>query len=217
MINYYLLLKIEILKTLQINLRYNYTLIIRRLYMKFLYNPASHFNMANLFTFVNITAGLLATYFITQNNFVLAVILAWIGGAFDIFDGKIARKYNLSNEFGVQLDSFADFLSFVLVPVFLIFQAVYAPALSGVMIVLAAIVSIYYVISGLRRLIHFNIHTDAGEVDKYFTGVPTPLGAILLWLVYLSNAYEILPAVAVIGLMALIGWTLNSKIKVRHP
>ena len=185
--------------------------------MKFLYNPASHFNMANLFTFVNITAGLLATYFITQNNFVLAVILAWIGGAFDIFDGKIARKYNLSNEFGVQLDSFADFLSFVLVPVFLIFQAVYAPALSGVMIVLAAIVSIYYVISGLRRLIHFNIHTDAGEVDKYFTGVPTPLGAILLWLVYLSNAYDILPATVVIALMALIGWTLNSKLKVRHP
>jgi CDP-diacylglycerol--serine O-phosphatidyltransferase len=185
--------------------------------MKFLWNPSSHFNLANLFTFVNITAGLLATYFITQNNFFIAVVLAWIGGAFDIFDGKIARKYDLSNEFGVQLDSFADFLSFVLVPVFLIFQAVYTPSLDGVMILLSAIVSVYYVISGLRRLIHFNIHTDAGEVDKYFTGVPTPLGAILLWIVYLSNAYQILDAVVVIALMGIIGWTLNSKIKVRHP
>ncbi|MBL6973425.1 MAG: CDP-alcohol phosphatidyltransferase family protein, partial [Sulfurimonas sp.] len=137
--------------------------------MKFLWSPSSHFNLANLFTMVNITAGLLATYFITQNNFFLAVILAWVGGAFDIFDGKIARKYNLSNEFGVQLDSFADFLSFVLVPVFLIFQAVYSTSLSGVWLILASIVSIYYVISGLRRLIHFNINTDAGEVDKYFT------------------------------------------------
>ncbi len=185
--------------------------------MKFLYTPSSHFNLANMFTFVNITAGLMATYFITQNNFVLAIILAWIGGAFDIFDGKIARKYKLSNEFGVQLDSFADFLSFVLVPVFLIFQAVYASSLSGVLLIVAAIVSIYYVISGLRRLIHFNIHTDAGEVDKYFVGVPTPLGAILLWLVYLSHAYEILPAIAVIALMAIIGWSLNSKLKVPHP
>ena len=185
--------------------------------MKFLWTPSSHFNLANLFTFVNITAGLMATYFITQNNFFLAIILAWVGGAFDIFDGKIARKYQLSNEFGVQLDSFADFLSFVLVPVFLIFQAVYATSLSGVMLIVAAIVSIYYVISGLRRLIHFNIHADAGEVDKYFTGVPTPLGAILLWLVYLTHAYEILPAIAVIVLMAIIGWTLNSNIKVRHP
>ena len=185
--------------------------------MKFLWTPSSHFNLANLFTFVNITAGLMATYFITQNNFFVAVILAWVGGAFDIFDGKIARKYELSNEFGVQLDSFADFLSFVLVPVFLIFQAVYAGQLSGILLILAAIVSIYYVISGLRRLIHFNIHTDAGEVNKYFTGVPTPLGAILLWLVYLLNAYEFLPAIVVVVLMAIIGWTLNSKLKVRHP
>lgn len=185
--------------------------------MKFLYQATSHFNLANLFTFVNITAGLLATYFITQNNFILAIILAWIGGAFDIFDGKIARKYKLSNEFGVQLDSFADFLSFVLVPVFLIFQAVYSTSLSGIWTILAAVVSIYYVISGLRRLIHFNINTDAGEVDKYFVGVPTPLGAILLWLVYLTHAYEILPAIAVIVLMTIIGWSLNSKIKVPHP
>jgi len=185
--------------------------------MKFLYTPTSHFNLANLFTFVNITAGLMATYFITQNNFVVAIILAWIGGAFDIFDGKIARKYNLSNEFGIQLDSFADFLSFVLVPVFLIFQASYATQLSGFSFVIAAVVSIYYVISGLRRLIHFNINADAGEVDNYFTGVPTPLGAILLWLVYLANSYTLLPATAVIFLMLLIGWSLNSQIKVKHP
>ena len=185
--------------------------------MKFLWTPSSHFNLANLFTFVNITAGLMATYFITQNNFILAIILAWIGGAFDIFDGKIARKYHLSNEFGVQLDSFADFLSFVLVPVFLIFQAVYSVHLTGIELVGAAVVSIYYVISGLRRLIHFNLNADAGEVEKYFTGVPTPLGAILLWLVYLTNAYDILPASIVMGAMAVIAWSLNSTIKVKHP
>ncbi len=185
--------------------------------MKFLFTSTSHFNLANMFTFVNITAGLMATYFITQNNFFVAIILAWIGGAFDIFDGKIARKYNLSNEFGIQLDSFADFLSFVLVPVFLIFQAVYSTSFSGISIIIASIVSIYYVISGLRRLIHFNINADAGEVEKFFTGVPTPLGAILLWLVYLGSTYGLLPDISVIALMAIIGWSLNSKIKVPHP
>lgn len=185
--------------------------------MNFLFKPESHFNLANLFTFVNITAGLLATYFITQNNFFFAIILAWVGGAFDIFDGKIARKYKLSNEFGIQLDSFADFLSFVLVPVFLIFQAIYNPNLHGMWLLLAGVVSIYYVISGLRRLIHFNITSDAGSVAKYFTGVPTPLGAILLWLVYLGSIYGFIPAYAVLVAMVMIGWSLNSTLKVPHP
>ncbi len=184
--------------------------------MHFLFNASSHFNLANLFTMVNISAGLMATYFITQNNFFVAIILAWIGGAFDIFDGKIARKYKLSNEFGIQLDSFADFLSFVLVPVFLIFQAVYS-TLDGIMLFVAALFSISYVIAGLRRLIHFNINAEEGEVAKYFTGVPTPLGAILLWLVYLGFIYSLIPAVAVIALMGIIGWLLNSNVKVPHP
>ena len=181
--------------------------------MQFLWRSESHFNLANLFTMVNITCGLLATYFITQNAFVYAVILAWIGGAFDIFDGKIARKYALSNEFGIQLDSFADFLSFVPVPTFLIFQAVYS-ALEGVYLFAAAIGSIYYVISGLRRLIQFNINADAGEVAKYFTGVPTPLGAILLWLVWLGSGF--IGWMGVLVLMLLIGTLLNSKVKIPH-
>ena len=184
--------------------------------MKFLFTPSSQFNLANMFTFVNITAGLLAVYFITQDNFFLAIILAWIGGAFDIFDGKIARKFELSNEFGIQLDSFADFLSFVLVPVFLVFQAVYAHTQLGTSLILAAIISVYYVISGLRRLIYFNINADAGEIENYFTGVPTPLGAILLWIVYLGSLYGFIPSYGVMALMAVIGWSLNSKIKVKH-
>jgi len=181
--------------------------------MQFLWRPTSHFNLANLITFSNVTCGLLAMYFITQEHYILASALAWVGGAFDIMDGKIARKYGLSNEFGIQLDSFADFLSFVLVPVFFIFQAVYAN-LTGVTLIIASIASVYYVISGLRRLIQFNINADAGEVAKHFTGVPTPLGAILLWLVWLGSDY--IGYIAVLGLMILIGTLLNSKLKIRH-
>lgn len=181
--------------------------------MQFLWLPTSHFNLANLITFSNVTCGLLAMYFITQEHYILASALAWMGGAFDIMDGKIARKYGLSNEFGIQLDSFADFLSFVLVPVFFIFQAVYAN-LTGVPLLIASIASVYYVISGLRRLIQFNINADAGEVAKHFTGIPTPMGAILLWLVWLGSG--VIGWVAVLGLMILIGWLLNSKVKIRH-
>ena len=184
--------------------------------MQFLYASKSHFNIANLITMANITFGMTAIYFTTQGNFFLAVILAWLGGACDIFDGKMARKYKLSNEFGVQLDSFADFLSFVLMPIFLVFEAVFEGS-SALMLIFAGAGSIYYVISGLRRLIQFNIQADPGEAEKYFTGVPTPLGAILLWLVFLANTYLSLPAFGVLALVVTIGFLLNSNVKVPHP
>jgi len=184
--------------------------------MKFLFDAKSHFNLANFLTMMNITAGLVAAYLITRHQFAWAALFAWVGGAFDIFDGKIARKYALSNEFGVQLDSFADFLTFVLVPVFFIFVGVYEK-MEGIWFVLGGVSVVYYVISGLRRLIQFNIDASPGSVGKYFVGVPTPLGAILLWLVWLGNLYHIIPGVIVIGLMFLIGWLLNSSVKVPHP
>jgi len=157
-------------------------------------------------------------YFLTHQEFFGAALYAWCAGAFDILDGKIARKYNLSTQFGVQLDSFADFLSFVIVPtMFIYFGIIDGKEIHFLNTAFVAFAFIYYVISGLRRLIQFNIEADAGSVGKYFTGVPTPLGAILLWLVYLANTYEFLPAMGVLIFMVVIGWSLNSKLKVRHP
>ncbi len=184
---------------------------------KYLLTPANHFNLANLFTFVNISMGLIAIVLISQNNFFWAIVAAWIGGAFDIFDGKIARKFKLSNEFGIQIDSFADFVSFVLVPAFLIFQAFFAQS-GALPLWIVAPFFIVYVIAGLRRLIQFNIDQDPGAVAKFFTGVPTPLGAILLWVVYLIASYELIDSVYfVLACVSVIAYLLNSKVKIPHP
>jgi CDP-diacylglycerol--serine O-phosphatidyltransferase len=192
--------------------------------MGFLFNPHNHFNLANLVTFFNITAGILAIYFITHGEFFGAALFAWLGGAFDIIDGKIARKYNLSTEFGVQLDSFADFLSFVIVPVMFVYFAVFDGKELFLSTLFIGFAFIYYVISGLRRLIEFNIKTDAGSVGKYFEGVPTPLGAILLWLVYLAWEFTLIPTLfgmtpeyLVLILVIIVGYLLNSKVKIPHP
>ena len=185
--------------------------------MDFLFNKNSHFNLANLATFFNIAAGVFAIYFITHGGFFAAALFAWLGGAFDIVDGKIARKYNLSTEFGIQLDSYADFLSFVLVPTMFIYFAVIDGKELELPTILVIFAFVYYIISGLRRLIHFNIHSEEGEVSKYFTGVPTPLGAILLWLVYLIWLTGILPDIAVLVAMIVIGFSLNSTLKIPHP
>jgi CDP-diacylglycerol--serine O-phosphatidyltransferase len=180
------------------------------------FDKNNHFNIANIVTFSNITFGIVAMYFIQQHNFFVAIILAWIAGAFDILDGKLARKYNLSCEFGIQLDSFADFISFVVMPAFLLFYALEKSSAFETFI--AGVVFIYYIISGLRRLIQFNINSEAGEVAKYFIGVPTPLGAILLWVLYLIYSYSIMTNIYVILLfVALIAYLLNSKVKIPHP
>ncbi len=185
--------------------------------MNFLYNKDNHFNIANLVTFANIACGIIAIYFLTHESFLIAAVFAWIGGACDIIDGKLARKYNLSTEFGVQLDSFADFLSFVIVPCMFIYFAIINPVQNDISFLVTAFIFIYYVISALRRLIQFNINSDAGEVAKHFTGVPTPLGAILLWVVYLIWLTGILSPYIVLVCTAIIGYLLNSKIKIPHP
>jgi len=176
----------------------------------------NRYNLANLITFGNIACGLLALYFIGKGEFTTAIVLAWIAGALDIADGKVARRFGLSTEFGIQLDSFADFLSFVIMPSFLLFYALHKS--SPLQEIFLGAVFIFYVISGLRRLVEFNLKVDAGSVEKYFEGVPTPLGAILLWVLYLLYTYGVVSNAWVIGLLVLvIAWSLNSKLKIPHP
>lgn len=184
-----------------------------------LFDKNNRFNIANLVTYLNVAAGVMAIFFIVKGDFFTAIVLAWIGGACDIIDGKLARKYNLSTEFGIQLDSFADFLSFVVMPAFLLFYAVKQySAITGVEEVVLGLVFIWYIINGLRRLVEFNLKVDVGEVAKYFEGVPTPLGAILLWVLYLLNSYGIITSGYVVAiLVTLIAWSLNSKLKIPHP
>jgi CDP-diacylglycerol--serine O-phosphatidyltransferase len=184
-----------------------------------LFDKDNRFNIANLVTYLNITMGVMAIYFIVKGDFFTAIILAWIGGACDIVDGKLARKYKLSTEFGIQLDSFADFLSFVVMPAFLLFYAVKQyVGISGVEELILGLVFIWYIINGLRRLVEFNLKVDVGEVEKFFEGVPTPLGAILLWILYLLTAYGIVNSGYIIAiLVTTIAWSLNSKLKIPHP
>ena len=116
----------------------------------------------------------------------------------------------------IENPSYADFLSFVIVPAMFIYFAIFDGKESFYNMALIAFVFIYYVISGLRRLIQFNINANEGEVEKYFTGIPTPLGAILLWVVYLIYLTDYVNEYFVLGSIIIIGYLLNSKIKIKH-
>jgi len=182
-----------------------------------LFDKNNRFNLANLITFGNIAAGLIAIHFIVHGDYFTAIVLAWIGGALDIADGKVARKYNLSTEFGIQVDSYADFISFVVMPSFLLYYAMTEQG-TGVEQIVIGLVFIVYIVSGLRRLIEFNLKSEEGEVAKFFEGVPTPLGAILLWVLYLIFSYDVIANPWIISVfVAVIAWSLNSKLKIPHP
>jgi len=182
-----------------------------------LFDKNNRFNLANLITFGNIAAGLIAIHFIVHGDYFTAIILAWIGGALDIADGKVARKYNLSTEFGIQVDSYADFISFVVMPSFLLYYAMTENGTAFEQIVIG-LIFIAYIVSGLRRLIEFNMKSEEGEVAKFFEGVPTPLGAILLWVLYLIFSYDVIGNPWIISIfVAGIAWSLNSKLKIPHP
>lgn len=182
-----------------------------------LFDKNNRFNLANLITFANISAGLIAIHFIVHGDYFTAIILAWIGGALDIADGKVARRYNLSTEFGIQVDSYADFISFVVMPSFLLYYAITEHS-TIVQEVILGLIFLFYIISGLRRLIEFNMKSEEGEVAKFFEGIPTPLGAILLWILYLIFSYGIIANPWLISIfVAVIAWSLNSKIKIPHP
>ena len=177
----------------------------------------NHFNIANIITFANITCGLIALYLVTQEKFITASIIAWCAGMLDIADGKVARRYNLSSPFGIQLDSFADFLSFVIMPAFFLFFGLSLETSSHKLLI--GITLIWYVICGLRRLVNFNLNAiSKTELDRYFDGVPTPLGAILLWILWLSFMGGFITNIWLIALIILsVALSLNSHIKVRHP
>ena len=182
-----------------------------------LFDKNNRFNLANLITFGNIAAGLIAIHFIVHGDFFTAIILAWFAGALDIADGKVARKFHLSTEFGIQVDSYADFITFVVMPSFLLYYALTKDG-SGIQELILGLLFIVYIVAGLRRLIEFNIKSEEGTVTKFFEGVPTPLGAILLWVLYLLFSYGIVSNPYMVGLfVAGIAWSLNSKIKIPHP
>ncbi len=139
--------------------------------------------LPSLLTLGNLVCGFLAIAYIadaapTYNVALLiwAAGLFYIAMLFDALDGKVARMTNSAGEFGGQLDSLADVVTFGLAPSFLVkvlmeqgqFQPKFAWAISALFVSCAAL-----------RLAKFNVentdHSDAGH--EQFSGLPTPAAA----------------------------------------
>jgi len=129
--------------------------------------------LPDLFTFLNIFMGLFAILLIIREEYFFAVIALLFAVAFDYLDGKIARLLKQEREFGKQLDSLADTISFGV-----------APAIFGFSLIqtnFAIIVFALFLFAGVLRLARYNIMEFSGE----FAGMPITVNGMIIPLIYL--------------------------------
>lgn len=130
----------------------------------------------SLFTLGNLACGFFSILAATKGNFAQAGWLILIAAVFDMFDGRVARLLGAESEFGIEMDSLADAISFCAAPAFLMyFFVLHTQPVWG------APIACVYTCFGVLRLAKFNAMAHAGEGSKkYFCGLPVPAPAALL-------------------------------------
>ena len=141
-------------------------------------------SIANSFTILNLFLGFSSIVFIalsfqpdTAYYMSYACNLIFIAAIIDVFDGKIARKLGTSNDFGREIDSLADLVSFCIVPSLLIFSYYYD--LIELSEIIFLFLSSFTLIFGAIRLARFNVY-DSNSRNNLYIGLPTPANAILV-------------------------------------
>lgn len=170
--------------------------------------------LPNMLTVGAICAGLSAIRFGVHGNYVLAVQLILLAGLLDGLDGRLARALNSDSKMGAELDSLADFLNFgVAPPMVIYFWALEDMRGAGWMSVLI------FAVCCVIRLARFNVSSKSEEVQgnsAYFTGVPSPAGALLVMLpMYVSFAFSdawTVPDSVICIYMVCIGLLLISRV-----
>ncbi len=127
-----------------------------------------------VFTMGNVVCGFLAILSAFEGNITTACWFVILAGFLDALDGKIARLSGASSQFGIELDSLADFLSFGVAPAFLVYS-IKLNSLGK----WGWVISVVYIMASAFRLARFNLFADTEE-KKDFLGLPVPAAAVAL-------------------------------------
>jgi CDP-diacylglycerol--serine O-phosphatidyltransferase len=125
----------------------------------------------NIITLLSLIAGISSIKFSIQGNWKFAVLMIMLAAFFDFFDGWMARKLKKSSQFGAELDSLSDFISFGLAPSLLI-NLSFTHELGRI----GWVISLFYIICAALRLARFNIE-NMKEKSVTFFGIPSPAAA----------------------------------------
>ena len=172
--------------------------------------------LPNVITLTGLSFGLSSIRFALEADFNLAIVCILFAGICDVLDGLLARHLQSESDLGAQLDSLSDFLSFGVAPGLLVYMSIFNQD-SGI----GAFACLVFIIFSCLRLALFNVRLEAskttdGAPEHFFTGIPTPVGAVLILLPLTHSfmgynwAYENLSFVA--GYVILISGLLVSRI-----
>src|SRR5256885_13107053 len=143
----------------------------------------------SLFTVGNIFCGYYSIISTLRGQWDYAAILIGIGYILDGLDGRIARLTKTASDFGLQLDSIADVITFGVAPGLLAFSWGFG-ASEGIdgsvarhVHQLGPLASFAFVVCGALRLARFNIQAKLPPETtskRYFVGLPIPAGAAMI-------------------------------------
>ncbi|MBK7254324.1 MAG: CDP-diacylglycerol--serine O-phosphatidyltransferase [Ignavibacteria bacterium] len=128
----------------------------------------------SLFTILNAFCGFLSVINSANHEYETAAVFIIIATLFDAVDGLAARLTKSSSEFGVELDSLSDVISFGLAPSFLIY-GIYLNELGDIGVVVSSLIMVFAAI----RLARFNVQLVGFDKDK-FNGLPAPMAAMTI-------------------------------------
>jgi CDP-diacylglycerol---serine O-phosphatidyltransferase len=136
----------------------------------------------SVFTVMNMVSGYVSIVMAGEGSFALAGWLIFVAAFFDTIDGFVARLTNSSSEFGVELDSLSDLVSFGAAPAYLVYKF----GLETLGMPFGLVFSSLLMIGSGLRLARFNIDLIGYHKDS-FSGLPTPaqamtVSAFVLWM-----------------------------------
>jgi CDP-diacylglycerol--serine O-phosphatidyltransferase len=147
-----------------------------------------------------------------------ALICLIVSGVCDLFDGVYARRCNRTDaekQFGVQIDSLADMIAFVALPIAI------SLSIGGFHFYQIVVVYAFYALCAIIRLAFFGITVD-GQTDepvKHYRGLPVTYAALifpLLWVITSFLAPKLTAIVFAAG-MAIVGLLYILDIKIAKP
>ena len=143
--------------------------------------------LPNMMTMLALAAGMTAIRYALHQHWHEAVIAISVAAVFDALDGRIARLLKGQSQFGAELDSLSDVVSFGVAPALIMYMWGLEAARS-----FGWIAALLFGACAALRLARFNVSLGAAAEKppwafNYFTGVPAPAGAGLLLLPVIAS------------------------------